>query len=104
MKKILALSCLFLLLSVSYASACYSDFDCGIGGKCIKSDYSMDGVCNNPYGASEKRGRDRYYEDDSPKRNYGGSKAGKECYSSLDCGIGGRCIKLDNDMYGVCTD
>lgn len=104
-KKVMALglSVATIFMMTISAEACYSDLDCGIGGKCIKSGYDMYGVCTNPYGASEKRGRDRYYEDDSPK---GGSrsKAGKQCYSNMDCGIGGDCIKVNNSMYGTCTD
>ena len=86
------------------ANACYSNLDCGIGGKCIKTGNDMEGVCTDPYGPSEKRGRDRYYEDDSPKNSGSRSKAGKQCYSSMDCGIGGDCIKVNNSMYGTCTD
>jgi hypothetical protein len=85
------------------AEACSSDFDCGIGGTCIKTGRDMDGVCTNRFGASETRGREKYYEDDSPKDGWG-SKAGKECSSRLDCGIGGNCIKMNNSMYGTCTD
>jgi len=104
MKKIVLL-CLMLavvFISASYAVACHSDMDCGVGGKCIKSDTDMDGACTNPYGNTEKRGQDTYYEDSSPKSDR--SKAGKQCYSNMDCGIGGDCIKVNNSMYGTCTD
>lgn len=97
----LVVTAAILIMSV-HAEACYSDFDCGIGGKCIKYSGEMQGACTNPYGNTEKRGRDRYYEDDSPKG--GRSKAGKQCYSNMDCGIGGDCIKVNNSMYGTCTD
>lgn len=106
MRKKFALLCLAVaavIISMSvHAEACYSDLDCGIGGKCIKTGYDIYGACINPYGASEKRGLDRYYEDDNPKG--GRSKAGKECYSNMDCGIGGDCIKVNNSIYGTCTD
>ena len=98
---ILAVTAAVFLMTV-YAEACYSDLDCGIGGKCIKSGGSMYGACTNPYGNTEKRGRDTYYKDSSPKG--GRSKAGKQCYSNMDCGIGGDCIKVNNSMYGSCTD
>lgn len=79
MKKKFVALCLvatvvIIIMSV-HAEACYSDFDCGIGGKCIKSSGDMQGACTNPYDNTEKRG------------------PGKQCYSNMDCGIGGDCIK-----------
>jgi hypothetical protein len=110
MKRIIIVAS--LVLTATSAWACYSNLDCGIGGTCIKSGHS-EGVCSDPYGANVERGGKKYYEDSD--RGYtnnsnsirtpssGSGEAGKECYSRLDCGIGGDCIKTGSHMNGVCT-
>jgi hypothetical protein len=102
-----------MIMSSTSALACYSNLDCGVGGTCIKVSGSIDGVCSDPYGANVKRGRDNYYEDSDrgyTNNNYNSRQpsitdkdVGKECYSNMDCGIGGRCIKLNSGINGVCT-
>lgn len=101
MKKILAVLVIAGMFIVSQAGACDSNYDCGIGGTCIKSDNSMYGNCVNRYGAEKKRGNDRYYEDDGDVEEP--RYTNKECTSRYDCGIGGKCIKIGSSIYGSCT-
>jgi hypothetical protein len=74
-----------LHIGVSEAS-CYSDFDCGIGNKCVKQQFQSDGVCMktvNEYGTQKY---------DMPKTNSVGPKMDSgSCSFDTDCPIGFRC-------------
>ena len=99
---VLIIFSVFLLSGVGYA--CWNNVDCGPGGVCIKSGYSGQGVCSNPYGNTYRQQGNTYYQDNRPQqRNVLNSHAGSRCYSSLDCGVGGSCIKTGHDVNGVCT-
>jgi hypothetical protein len=87
---------LFLLVNfVNFAwGDCFSDFDCGIGYKCVKRPLSSTGVCMKTV---DEYGIQQYNlpETDSvlPNMNLEG-----DCDFDTDCPIGFRCHRI----YKVC--
>ena len=80
MKKLL-----ILVFIVSGLFACYSDFDCGIGYKCVKAPYNSEGTCMksvDDYGIQQFN---------SPSINSIGPKTESGCEFDTDCPIGFRC-------------
>jgi hypothetical protein len=98
----LIIAIIIILALASYSIACYVDSDCGPGGKCVKSNNSIYGGCINPYNNTIKKGNNEYYKDSGTREQ--GSQAGKKCYSNVECSPLGQCIKIDNSMYGTCTN
>lgn len=84
--------------SVSFA--CYNDYSCGYGRRCVKpaGSYSYEGTCVtivDSYG-------NRDYDAD---RNWGRSTQPREvdgCQFNTDCEIGFKCLKEAGQMYGLC--
>lgn len=65
--------------------ACYSDFDCGIGYKCVKAPYNSEGTCMksvNNFGIQQFN---------LPSVNSIGPKTSDGCEFDTDCPIGFRC-------------
>lgn len=77
-----------LLMAIFIASglfACYSDFDCGIGYKCVKAPYNSEGTCMknvNNFGIQQFN---------TPSLNSIGPKTENGCEFDTDCPIGFRC-------------
>ena len=89
-----ALFIAFLIAPVSAWSGCFSDFDCGIGYKCVKEPYSSNGVCMksvNEFGIQQ-------YNSPSPNSIYP-RYGGDSCNFDTDCPIGFRCDRT----YKVCV-
>jgi len=89
MKKImfsLILSVFFMSnIQTLYAKSCYSDFNCGMGGACVKEPFKNKGVCmktTNSYGV-------RTYN--APSTNSLGTKSSGSCSFNTDCPIGFKC-------------
>lgn len=111
MKKLIGLVSLFFLLliacypyynsSVYYSpkvyvddcKECYSDFDCLIGQRCFKPDYSMVGCCGKPV---DKYGLWRYV----PYSPSGTTVSG--CSFNVDCPVGFKCVKPPWRLKGMC--
>jgi hypothetical protein len=90
MKKILFILIFINLSLISYAE-CYSDFDCGIGYKCVKSMYSVSGICMR---SVDEFGTPKYNMP-STDSIYPKTKAG--CTFDTDCPIGFRCDSYYNE-------
>lgn len=79
-------------------AACYSDFDCGIGGRCVKArgDINISGVCVTP---SDNFGNPQIdtRPPSSQPRNISG------CSFDTDCPIGFSCMKRSGQIYGICV-
>ncbi len=92
---------LFVVVVLSFAageaSACVFDLYCGLGSKCVKNgDYS--GYCvggMNPVNMDD--------DHPTPPRHRPSPETGNTCGSSLDCGIGGECLKSRGSLLGACT-
>ncbi len=86
----------FLLFSVE-ALGCSFNTDCSIGSSCVKSGYSIYGVCVGQ----------KYNNNPAPDRGakaYGyGNKAGDSCSFNTDCSVGGQCLKSGYSIYGTCS-
>lgn len=92
-----------LLLCLSNSVfACYSDYDCGYGNRCVKpaGSYSLSGSCvtitdqygNKDYNADKNWGRGGY-----------GAKTVDSCQWNTDCNIGFKCMKEAGQLYGLCV-
>jgi hypothetical protein len=79
-------------------AACYSDFDCGVGQKCVKAkgDINISGTCVTP---SDSFGNPRI--DSSPPRSQPRNVPG--CSFNTDCEIGFSCVKRSGQLYGICV-
>lgn len=82
------------------AIACNSDYDCGYGKHCVKSekDYSLQGTCVvpvNEYGQKD-------YDADRTWGNSYGPKDAESCQFNTDCPIGYNCMKRAGSIYGIC--
>ncbi|MGQ9608547.1 MAG: hypothetical protein ACUVWN_04565 [bacterium] len=89
---------LFFLVAVllavpSLAQCCFSDFDCGIGYKCVKAPFGMYGKCMKPV---DEFGLPRFHlpDPDSMQTPLEG-----ECDFDTDCPIGFYCDR----KYKVCV-
>lgn len=78
-------------------AACYTDYDCGYGNKCVKSsgDYNVTGVCvsgSNTYGVTP------------PGYNMGSNPTiVKSCSFDTDCTYGYSCMKRSGQLTGICV-
>lgn len=79
-------------------AACYSDFDCGVGGRCVKAkgDINISGTCVTP---SDRFGNPRI--DSSPPRSQPRNVRG--CSFDTDCEIGFSCMKRSGQLNGICV-
>jgi hypothetical protein len=80
MKKLI-IAALFL----SSIFACYSDFDCGIGYKCVKAPFESEGTCMK---SVDEYGIPQY---NSSSTDSIGPKTEGGCEFDSDCPIGFRC-------------
>ena len=80
MKRVIA-----SILFVTSLFACYSDFDCGIGYKCVKSPYNSEGTCMK---SVDEYGVQQF---DMPSLDSIGPKMDDGCEFDTDCPIGFRC-------------
>jgi hypothetical protein len=80
MKKLI-ITALFL----SSLFACYSDFDCGVGYKCVKAPFESEGTCMK---SVDEYGTPQY---NSPSTDSIGPKTEGGCEFDSDCPIGFRC-------------
>jgi len=87
-----------MLASGSALGACYNDFDCGFGNKCVKAsgDVNITGVCVTPSDQYGNRSYD-YTPPQSRPQNVG------NCSFDTDCGIGFSCMKRSGQIYGICV-
>jgi len=89
---------LFVFLHFNINAACYSDFDCGFGNKCVKAagTYNVTGVCVTP---SDQFGNKTYNY--SPPQ--GQPHTVNSCSFDTDCSIGFSCMKRSGQIYGICV-
>jgi len=80
MKKLIV-----FLLFINGLFACYSDFDCGIGYKCVKAPFNSEGTCMK---SVDNYGIQQF---NSPSLDSIGPKMGGGCEFDTDCPIGFRC-------------
>lgn len=94
--KLLAFVGAILFVNTAIA-ACYNDFECGMGNKCVKAtgDINVTGVCVKP---SDQFGNPR--PDYSPPQSE--PKKVRGCSFDTDCGIGFSCLKRNGQIYGIC--
>ena len=98
MKKIIFIFLLSLASVGSASAACFSDFDCGMGNKCVKAsgDINLTGVCVVP---SDRFGNRRI--DTTTPRSQPRNVSG--CSFDLDCGLGFSCMKRSGQLKGICV-
>ncbi len=77
--------------SMSSSSGCSSDFDCGLGQRCVKPQYSSSGTCMKSVNSSGIQQFNSHQNNVGPNMN-------KQCTFNTDCPIGfscksGNCIK-----------
>lgn len=79
-------------------AACYSDFDCGYGNKCVKAsrDINLTGVCVTP---SDRFGNGR--PDYSAPQPQPLKVSG--CSFDTECTIGFSCLKRGGQIHGICV-
>ncbi|MFO0679994.1 MAG: hypothetical protein U0169_25965 [Polyangiaceae bacterium] len=75
---------------------CSSDFACPYGQKCIKSQFSFEGVCVQPVDESGMR------VITPPASSSIGLGQEGECSFTVECRLGFRCVKLGTDLRGHC--
>jgi len=76
---------LIMIFISSGLFACYSDFDCGMGYKCVKAPFNSEGTCMknvNSFGVQQFN---------MPSINSIGPKMNSGCEFDTDCPIGFRC-------------
>lgn len=73
--------------------ACMSDFDCGIGKRCVKAPYNTNGVCMQ---SVDSYGTPQY---NLPSLDSMNIKTKGECNFDVDCPIGFYC----DGAYKVCV-
>ena len=87
-----------LFTSISYG-ACFNDYNCGYGQRCVKTNAYGTGLCvkiKNEYGL------------DSIKQNYdnygrtGNGKVVSGCMFTTDCAYGYTCYKKAGHIRGLC--
>lgn len=94
MRYILAVFILFA--SSSAALACQFDTDCFPGSGCLKSAYSIYGVCAGGISPGNSNDQQPVTSPLDPNRTYGNT-----CSFNTDCGPGSTCFK-SGGIYGVC--
>lgn len=95
------IACFFLVIFSNNSFACFSDFECGYGNRCVKPSGSinMNGVCIEPtnnYGV-----RDYSSSYNTYGRNVGPQEI-DGCSFDLDCPIGFSCLKRSGELQGIC--
>jgi hypothetical protein len=90
---LIGLTGLAIVLAASKARACTNDFQCGLGGECVRPEgsYSMQGMCvrpDNGYGTPSV----------SPTPHV---QSG--CSWNTDCPIGSQCVKAGGALVGLCV-
>lgn len=83
----------FIFIPVYAWSDCLSDFDCGIGHRCVKAPYNTSGVCMK---SVDEVGVQQY---DLPRLDSINPKYEGDCDFDTDCPIGFRCHK----KYKTCV-
>lgn len=76
---------IFLVAPVYAWSDCFSDFDCGIGYRCVKAPYETTGVCMK---SVDEFGVQQY---DLPRLDSAYPKYEGDCDFDTDCPIGFYC-------------
>ena len=74
-----------IFVFVTSLFACYSDFDCGIGYKCVKAPFNSEGTCMK---SVDEYGLPQY---NMPSIDSIGPKMSEGCEFDSDCPIGFRC-------------
>ena len=77
--------------------ACQFNTDCEVGSKCVKSNGSIYGYCMGGLNPGNQN-------DQKPTRDLLDltGKKGDTCSFDTDCGVGGKCVKSSNSIYGTC--
>lgn len=96
MKTIIAVT-LGLLLSTPLL-ACQFDTDCFPGSTCVKSGWSLYGICAGGLNPGNNNDNQPVYNQLNPWK-----KTGNTCQFDIDCGIGSECLKSGYSIYGVCN-
>ena len=83
---ILPITLFFKMYSNSSSSGCINDFQCGVGYKCVKAQYSVSGSCMK---AVNSMGVQQYK---LPSLNSVNPNYSKQCTFSTNCPIGFFCV------------
>lgn len=95
MKRIIfVLSVVFAFVSICQAEECYSDYNCGIGYRCIKNFGETKGVCMKEYNEYNTPTYNLPRPDSVGPRGYNRA----ECHYDAECPYGSYC----DDEYKVC--
>lgn len=86
-----------LLVIPSLSLACSFDTDCNVGSRCIKESGALEGICIGGLYPGNDNDRKPY----KPRLDLN-KKIGNTCSFNTDCGVGGRCVKSEGSIYGVC--
>jgi len=92
---VLFITCLLITVGTAWGKDCTSDFDCGIGNRCVKAPLESRGICMK---SVDEYGLPKY---DTPSIDSIGPNMNLEgdCYFDTDCPIGFRC----HPKYKTCV-